>query len=51
MILFYLRVQGTNNGQLPLFGKHISHEKVAATGDRAIQSVLLTGKEYLKALD
>lgn len=47
-IFFYLRVQGTNNGRLPLFGKHISHEKVAITGDCAVQTILLTGKVYLK---
>lgn len=47
-ILFYLRVQGASNGHLPLFGKHIGHEKVAATGDCAIQPIRLTGKVYLK---
>lgn len=48
LIYFYLRIQGTSNGQLPLFGKHTSHVKVAITADCAIQTIRLTGKIYLK---
>lgn len=51
VVLFYLRVKGLSNNRLPLFGEHISHEKVAPTGDGALHTILLTGKVYLKTPD
>lgn len=44
----YLRVQGTSDGHLSLFCKHISHEVVSSTGDYAIHTIRLTGIVYLK---
>lgn len=47
-VLCYLRVQGTSDRHLPLFGKHFSHEKVTTAGEWALQTILLTGKVYLE---
>lgn len=40
-----------NDQHLPLFGKHVSHEKVATTDDCAMQAILHRGKVYLKTYD
>lgn len=50
VFFFYLRVQRTSDGHLPLFGKHIGHEKVANRGDYAVQTIFLTGKVNLRKI-